>query len=169
MKHLMVVLGAAASLVSGSALAATYKCTDASGKVSYQQQPCPSTSTATTMNIGNPAWSLLKTEGGLMGSVQLFFDAANIPSEAGLKRTRFKQVVTGTPTNVPDRYFFHYFDCAKNLVSQEVTEGEQRQDLFRARLANRDSGFWHAADGWFARTNREYLYPLLPKVCPPAQ
>jgi hypothetical protein len=165
MRSTIGVWVAAAALLSGSAHAGTFKCTDASGRVSYQQQPCPKAATETVMNVGNPSWTLVKSEGSLMGTVQVFFDAANFQPYEGTRRVRFKRVFSGGSSEVKDMYFTHYFDCARALVSHEVGDSARELSSARAKIADRDPGFWHDANGWYAKTNRDYLAPVVPKVC----
>ena len=127
---LLVALMAAAAPAS----AATYKCKDASGKLSFQQQPCPQEAQAERIKL-SAEWQLLKSEPlGAWGTTEIqgydevYFDPVNIVAVDGYPRVAFKQVVTrkNGGSREPDRLFFFYADCATGKFSNVKMQREQR-------------------------------------------
>jgi hypothetical protein len=108
-----------------SASAAVYKCTDANGKLAFQQQPCPQEAQGERLNVGAD-WRLLdETDSGQYGSSRTYFDPEHIATIDGLRRVTFKRNYTpGSSGRIyPNQEYYHFFECATGRMSLVVAKG----------------------------------------------
>lgn len=111
-------------LFPAHASAVVNKCTDANGKVSYQQQPCPQQAQAERLNLDGD-WQLLdEGNSGEFGSSRTFFDPSRIVTVDGYKRVAFKRNYTpgSRGTRYPDEQYYHFFDCQTGMMSPRVND-----------------------------------------------
>lgn len=133
MKISNICLAGVLLLGSSMASAGAYKCTDAKGKVSYQQQPCPSNATATKMKVDTPTWTLVKAEQDEWSRQEYYFDVDSVVTIDRFKRARFKQAVkfSGIPDG-REAVFYQYYDCADGLVRTEIHDPAGYEQQLRA-------------------------------------
>ena len=94
-------------LASFDATGAVYKCVDATGKQTYQQQPCPSSATSSKLNTGAD-WTQVKDK--------IYFEPE--PRQVGAyKRYAFRlkdENYRGEPVNIEG---YVYYDCGLSTIA----------------------------------------------------
>jgi len=129
----------ASLLFPTSALAGAYKCVGANGKVTFQQQPCPATSTQSTIqsagSAGNSGRVQVHSEERTHASTELangsfvwFVDRSTIAPVGRFKRVKIAVERNGKPHD----YYYRYFDCSKpgsgvSIPIYEIPKGNLSQ------------------------------------------
>lgn len=100
-------------LAPASSFAGVYKCTDANGKTSYQEQPCPKTATETKVTTGASRWVLVRSE-----ERDFFMDMASITESGDYVKANFKVVAKPLPSGYTfkDIHAYFFYDCDKQLI-----------------------------------------------------
>lgn len=141
MRQIVSIVAALLMLASGSASAAMFKCTDAKGKVSFQQLPCPQTSNTQKLATSGPAWVTIKSETTHDGShIDTLLDTGQVKAFGPLKRVNFKDVTRtfegSKPVSSSGGIYYHYYDCSGGKVSGPVPElwkGKFEQDYLAGK------------------------------------
>lgn len=127
--------------LSAAASAATYKCKDASGRRSYQQQPCPDQSAQTKITSGADDWKMLRARVPIPNSpvgayLDTYLDVAHIKADGQRRLAVFKQImrVDGEREAKPTLTHVAY-DCAQGRIAVRGSE----RDLETAYLDPYDS------------------------------
>lgn len=141
MKLVSTMAAATLAFVSSSAAAGVFKCTDGTGKVSYQQQPCPQASSAQTLTTDSSTWVLVRTvtmPAG--GQIEKFLDVGKIKTIGSLKRAIYKDVVPtldGSKKITGETgMYYHYYDCAAGTISGHIPDiwrAQFEQDLYNGK------------------------------------
>lgn len=101
------LIGITLLFASFNTLAAVFKCVDAEGKQSYQQQPCPKTAAESKVTV-DADWTLVKYDTYLSGA----------PKDVGAyRRVMFKQSHAGDNLGAKPTLGYVYYDCAKKSIA----------------------------------------------------
>lgn len=124
-----------------TASAATFKCKDAAGRLSYQQQPCPEHSAQTKITSGTEDWKLVRAKEPIPSSpvgatLDTYLDVASIKSDGPRRIATFKRImrVEGERDSKPSISYAAY-DCSMGMMTFRGRE----KDLLDARLYRYDS------------------------------
>jgi hypothetical protein len=160
-KHMGNRMKAVALIVAATSPAAwggAYKCTDAAGKVTFQQQPCPQDATTSKMKVDAATWVLVGTgNAGGEGKDEYYMDTDTVTPVSDFKRARFKHLQSRT---YDDRYnrsgastrtlenadvYYHYFDCKMHRVSDPVRDTASFEFALRDKQG-KGIGYWRDWD-----------------------
>ena len=125
-----------AAALSSTASAATYKCKDAAGRLSYQQQPCPEHAAQTKITSEADDWKMVRAREPIPTSpvgatLDTYLDVAHIKSDGQRRIASFKRImrVDGERDSKPSISYVAY-DCARGTIT---VRGRER-DLEDARM-----------------------------------
>lgn len=120
-------------LAAAHASAAVFKCTDAKGKVRYQQQACGGSTTGERLNLGGSTWVPVHQSPGDEGTtVETQLDVEKIKTLGAVKRAPFRDLTRAasgnrlTSAKAPIGIYYHYYDCSQRRISGPVPEEERR-------------------------------------------
>lgn len=117
MKHILGTIVLLALYPTGI-LAAVYKCTDASGKDSYQQQPCPSTMQGQSFISDDPNWIAIASDDSEGIRKEYILDKGAIKLYGSLRRAAFKIVyIDSNGRDMRAPIIYHFYDCSAMQVS----------------------------------------------------
>lgn len=120
-------------LLSAHATAAVFKCTDAKGKVRYQQQACGGSTTGEKLNLGGSTWVPVHQAPGEEGvTIETQLDVEKIKTLGTVRRAPFRDLTRDAngnrpaAANAPSGIYYHYYDCGQRRISGPVPEAERR-------------------------------------------
>lgn len=123
MKRLLPIIATALLAASPGVSAGVFKCVDAEGKQSYQQQPCPKTSAESRVKTVAGEWLRLRTmplsknQNGAM--VDYHLNTAGIKTQGAFKVATVRMIVRipGVDLDSTPRIGYVRYDCTKRKIA----------------------------------------------------